>query len=138
MLAWMKHRPGAILFAATILLIVVASTLAYLHALPNILGEVPYLDKVLHFSIFGVLTLAVLLTWGDRRLQVGPLSLPLAIVVPLAFAAVEEALQGFSPYRQLDIWDLLSDAAGMTLCWLLCHRLAAVKRLSPAAESPTS
>lgn len=131
MIAWMKQRPGVILLTATIMLIVLASTLAYLHVLPRFVAEIPYFDKVLHFSIFGTLTLAILLTWGDRRFKLGPLSLPLAVFIPLAFAGLEEALQGLSPYRSLDIWDFICDAAGMSLGWLLGHRLAAVKRLTP-------
>ena len=120
-------RPGVLWLTATIILIVVVTSLAYLRLLPTFLGEIPYLDKVLHFSIFGMLTLSVLAALGDRRLRVGGLSLPLAVLVPLAYATIEEALQGLSPYRHRDVWDLMCDAAGMLLAWLLAHRWAAAR-----------
>ena len=127
MMDWMKRRLGKVVFGAIVALIVFASGMAYGNAMPAFVGEIRHLDKVLHFTIFGMLTFGVMLAWGDPRLQLGRLSLPLAVIVPLAFAATEEALQGLSPHRHLDAWDLFCDAAGMLLCWLLFRRYAVAK-----------
>ena len=131
----MNRHAGKLLLGVTVTLIVLATVLAYAHALPTRMLAIPGFDKVLHFTLFGMLTLSLLLTWGDRRYTLAGLRIPLVVVLPLFFAAIEEGLQGLSPYRQMDIWDLACDAAGMLTFWWVAHRWPIVRA---KAAGPTN
>ncbi|MCH9684310.1 MAG: VanZ family protein [Deltaproteobacteria bacterium] len=79
--------------------------------------QVPGTDKVLHLLAFGFVALGVHLqtrgraVWGER--------LPLAVVLPLGVAALEELVQATSPHRSADLGDLLADLVGLLLFWRL-------------------
>lgn len=96
-------------------------------------------DKLGHLILFGMLALATHYATRGRAMRLGPVRLPLAIVLPLTFATVEEALQALSPHRTADPVDLLCDVIGMVLFWRLGVRLT--RRSSgptPAAPTPES
>jgi len=72
-------------------------------------------DKLLHFSGYFVLALlccyATQSTRGDRRAAVRRFSR--IIFFLLAYAAIDEATQAFSPGRSPDVLDFLADACGV-------------------------
>ena len=81
--------------------------------------------------LFGLLALGTHFATRGRSLDLGRLRLPLAVLLPLAFATVEEALQALSPNRTADPIDLLCDLVGMVLFWRLGVRLT--RQESPSA-----
>ncbi|MBY5991512.1 VanZ family protein [Ferrimonas balearica] len=80
----------------------------------ELVGAVPYGDKLGHLVLYG--TLALLMNWAlgwralsrSEWLQWGSLSVAL-------FALAEELTQGFLPRRTLDGWDLMADGVGLVL-----------------------
>jgi len=96
-------------------LMVVISELAYLGYIPAWVQGLGA-DKVLHFAMFGLAAfwLHQWLAARDRRLGWRVTAL-LAVLIPFTAAAVEEGLQGLSPYRTFDVLDLNSDLAGMVV-----------------------
>jgi VanZ family protein len=83
----------------------------------------PFGDKIGHLVIYAVF--AYLLTWAmpDRRLKLGRISLPLGILIALAFATLEEASQFFVARRTPEWLDLLMGYLGIYLStWLPCAR----------------
>jgi VanZ family protein len=93
-------------------LVLVITQLAYLGILPRgwDLG-LPHADKLLHFLLFGLLGFWLHLWLRGRRV----FGFPLAGVLVLGGAALEEAAQALSPSRSSDVVDLLCDAAGVVL-----------------------
>ena len=111
-------------------MVVVVSVAAYVDALPLWLLRVPGLDKVLHFTMFGLVAF-LLHGWlrrmpglSERRAALG------AVGVPFALAALEEAAQGLSRVRTVDGGDLAADLAGMVLFCLLSVMLTRRGRLA--------
>jgi VanZ family protein len=88
--------------------------LAYLGQLPLAVLAIPLIDKVLHFLLFGMAVFWLNL-WLGGRVWRG--NVPLAFIVPLGLATLEELLQGFSAVRSLDLFDWLCDVSGMLLGW---------------------
>ncbi len=79
----------------------------------------PGMDKVLHFGLFGFVALGMHFALRGRTVAVGPLRIPLAIVLPLCGAIGEELVQGLSPHRTADPFDLLADLLGLILfAWI--------------------
>ena len=117
-------------------LVVLISTAAYLDVLPLWLLRWPNLDKVLHFSMFGLVAfwlhqwLAGLTAGPTRRAAL------FAVWIPFTAAAVEELLQGLSPYRTVDLLDLSSDLAGMLV--LVALSMWLTRRLKKAPEKPVT
>lgn len=74
---------------------------------PRQLG--PY-DKIVHFSIYGLF--AVLLSRDLAQVTARWSAAVLAIVIAVAFGAVDEWHQGFIPGRSTDIADWRADSAG--------------------------
>lgn len=80
-------------------------------------------DKAGHMILFGLLALGTHFATCGRSLTVRPIEIPLAILLPMSFATVEEALQSLSPHRTADPVDLLCDLVGMVLFWRVGVRL---------------
>jgi VanZ family protein len=106
-----------------IAIVIVVSQMAYLDLLPFYLLRWPLADKVIHFLLFGAVVFWLNFWFRGRKLQLGRLAIPLAILLPLAIASLEEGFQALSPLRSADPFDLTSDAAGMLFFWWLSHRL---------------
>lgn len=95
----------------------------------------PFGDKIGHFAIYGVF--AYLLTWAmpARRLKLGRFSLPLGIVIAVAFATLEEASQLFVARRNPDFLDLFSGYLGIyASTWIPCMRDNCKQDKSPSPE----
>ena len=106
---------------------------AYLGLLPAVgLLRWPYADKVMHFLLIGGISFWIVGGWGDRRMSLGRLRLPLAVAAPMVVAAAEECMQVLSPRRNADLADFAADAAGLLVFWLLG------RHLFPGGLLPTS
>lgn len=62
-------------------------------------------DKLVHFSVFGLLATLVLRMLGRR-------SLPVAVVLVSVFGASDELRQSLTPGRTMDLSDWIADTAG--------------------------
>lgn len=115
-----------------IAIVVVISQIAYLDLLPVNLLRWPLADKVLHFLLFGAVVFWLNLWLGGRKVALGRWAVPLAILLALTVATLEEGVQTFSSHRSADLLDLTSDVAGMLFFWWLSQR---VSRGSNVAKS---
>jgi undecaprenyl-diphosphatase len=118
----------------------VISLMAYLDFLPLWLLTWPYIDKILHFILFGTVAFWLNLWLAGRMLRWRTWSMPVAVFLPLTVALFDEGLQHFSPLRSMDLSDLLCDLAGLLLFWWLSRRLLARDKAEGAAlrNSPES
>ncbi|MEM6293354.1 MAG: VanZ family protein [Myxococcota bacterium] len=73
----------------------------------------PYMDKVLHFVLFGALAFGCHFATRGRRTR----GIPWAVALPLLGALAEELLQAASPHRTADPVDLLADLLGLLVFW---------------------
>jgi len=120
-----KLRFAMVAHVAVAALVVV---LAYIGRLPLPMPTWMMADKVMHFTLVGGIAFWIVGGWDDPRLKLGSLCLPLAILLPLAIAAAEEALQLLSPRRSADLADFAADALGLVAFWWLGLRILRSKR----------
>jgi hypothetical protein len=73
----------------------------------------PYLDKLGHFLLIGLLALLVNLALGARRWQVGGQRVLLGSAVVAALVTLEELSQLFLPNRAFSLLDLAANYAGI-------------------------
>ncbi|RMF04720.1 MAG: phosphatase PAP2 family protein [Chloroflexi bacterium] len=109
-------------------LVVVITQIAYLGFLPLHLLRWPMSDKVLHFLLFGAVVFWLNLWLNGRAFQAGRWAVPLALILPLSAAILEEGAQSFSPLRTADVTDLVSDVAGMLFFLALSTRFIRSKQ----------
>jgi undecaprenyl-diphosphatase len=118
-----REHPWRWLLWPQLAMVVVVSLAAYVGALPPWLLRVPGLDKVLHFSMFGLVAF-LLYGWLRRMPGLSERAAALAAVgVPFTLAALEAAAQGLSRLRTVDGGDLAADLAGMVVFCLVSMAL---------------
>ena len=106
------------------------TVLAYREGLPEIFQRIPQSDKIVHFTIGGLL--AVFLDGALRQrnaLAIAGFAIPLAALVVLVPAGTEEYLQRYSAHRTSSIWDFAADLLGVVVLLSVSRR---VRRVRPA------
>lgn len=101
------------------------TALAYREGLPSIFATIPQFDKVVHFTTGGLLVF--FLDGGLRRRTAFTLdkrAIPLAALIVLVPAGLEEFMQRYSIHRTSSIWDFVADLFGVLLFLPLSRRLA--------------
>ena len=93
--------------------------LGYRQRAPVDLIHIANADKGLHALLIGAIAFWANLVLEGRAWRVGRVAVPVAIIVPLALASVEEWAQGLTSWRHRDGFDLLADAIGLGLFWSL-------------------
>ena len=102
------------------------SSLAYAEGLPHVFRVIPQFDKVVHFTVAGLLASFLDGALGRRVLFGGSrLAVPLGAVLILVPAGIEEYLQRYSTYRTSSIWDFAADLAGVVVLVTLSRRALA-------------
>ncbi len=120
-------------------LAVLITTMAYLDLLPVKLGF-PYADKLMHFILFGLVAFWLHIWLGGRTLSLGPLRLPLAVIIAFCCAVPEELAQGWSSIRALEGLDIIDLAGMLVFAWIASRVLARLRsrheRQLPAHGTP--
>jgi hypothetical protein len=104
---------------AQLALIAIGMQLAYRDRGPVALLSAPGSDKVLHATLIGAAAFWFNLVLEGRRWR----GAPVAVLVPLTLALVEEIVQGLVPWRSLDALDLAADLIGLVVFWLISERV---------------
>jgi len=117
-----SHADWRWLLWPQIAMVVTISHMAYLDLLPPYLLRWPLSDKVIHFLLFGAVVFWLNLWFKGRSIPMGRAAIPLAILLPLTIASLDEIAQSFSPLRTADLVDLTSDLLGMLFFWWLSTR----------------
>lgn len=138
----MRERPpGWVVFARIAFVAMAVTTLVFIsfadNGVPNALlawlRHIRHGDKYVHFLLYGLLAFLLHLGLRGRAWRLGPLALPLAALVVLAFGLGEEVAQLFSPRRRFEWVDLACNLGGVTVFTLLAHALLRV--LQPSSDS---
>ena len=115
--------------------VAVVTQIAYLDILPLRLLAWPMADKVLHFILFGLVVFWLSLWLEGRMVRWGRWFIPLALLLPLLIASLEEIAQYWSPLRTASLKDWLSDLAGMLFFWWLSRQVLKLKSPKQATSS---
>lgn len=105
----------AILFFAFIIWIIYLANTASDSIFFEWVKIIPYGDKLGHFFLFGILTLAFNLLFKLRCIRIGKYQLYLGSIIVSLFVLIEELSQSQIPSRTLDLQDLFADALGIAL-----------------------
>ena len=108
--------------AATAFIAACLSLISYAEGLP--LDQPPHLDKAVHFGLGGALAFFLDGVLRRRMLRIGPIALPLAAVLTLVPAGVEEFLQRYSLNRTSSFADFAADVAGVAFFVWLSRRVS--------------
>jgi hypothetical protein len=100
----------------------VLSLVSYSEGLP--FDRVPHLDKVVHFGLGGALAFFLDGVLRRRMLRVGPIAAPLAALLVLLPAGIEEFLQRYSINRTSSWADFAADVAGVSFFVWLSRRVS--------------
>lgn len=84
-------------------------------ALFKLLPSIPNRDKIGHFLLFGLLTLAFNFIFKFKTIEWGKVRPYLGSMLVLLFVIIEEFSQGFIATRTMDFKDLVADALGILL-----------------------
>lgn len=79
----------------------------------NLVGAIPYGDKLGHFCLFGILTFLFNLASHCKSFSIGRFRVYYGTAVVTIFVLAEEVSQGFIPSRTFDVMDLTADALGI-------------------------
>lgn len=98
---------------------------AYLcFATPNMLPKVSNwhfaipADKIVHFCMFAPLPVLLFMCSADKANKTLA-KISACLIIGVITAGITEIIQGFSPYRSMELSDFLSDCLGMVLSCLL-------------------
>ena len=100
----------------------VLSLVSYSEGLP--FDQVPHLDKAVHFGLGGALAFFLDGVLRRRMVRVGPLAAPLAALMVLVPAGIEEFLQRYAINRTSSLGDFSADVAGVTVFVWLSRRVS--------------
>ncbi len=113
---------SALLFLVFILLIILAADTGTMPAFIRAIYNFPGGDKAGHFILYGILAFLLARAF-PRQFQVGTLSIPIATLILLIFATLEEFSQSLFSTRSFDLFDLTCSFLGILTGTLLAsHR----------------
>ena len=104
---------AVLLFLAFTVWIIHEANIGRDNALFVLVRSTPYGDKIGHFFLAGLLTIAANLLLRNRSWWLGSMPLPIGSLIVFAFVVAEESSQYFLPTRSLDIKDALANFAGI-------------------------
>ena len=81
----------------------------------NLIGHIPYGDKLMHALLYGVMALFLNFGLKYKSYKWLGFNLQLGAVIVLVFATIEEISQYWLPSRTFDLVDLLADFVGVIL-----------------------
>ncbi len=90
----------------------------------QLIGQLPYGDKIGHLLLFGLLTLVANFALRLATVKLGVLNVYWGALLVSLFVVIEESSQYFIPQRTFDAGDLLADGCGILLFCLLTKSLS--------------
>ncbi|ABV34778.1 conserved hypothetical protein [Shewanella sediminis HAW-EB3] len=103
----------ALVFFAFILWVIYLANTGSTSVFFELVGVLPYGDKLGHFCLFGMLTFLFNLASRCKSFPIGRFRLYYGTAVVTIFVLAEEISQGFIPSRTFDLMDLTADALGI-------------------------
>ncbi|KGJ96014.1 VanZ family protein [Colwellia psychrerythraea] len=99
----------------------------------QIIAGMPYGDKLGHFCLFGVLTLATNLAFKFKSFNFYSMQLFLGTILVFSFVVIEEFSQYFIPNRSFDLIDLSADFIGIAFFTFVTSYLNKIKLRSKSS-----
>lgn len=112
-------RPWIAALVGYLAIIAVIDVSAYLRLIPAVVSTIPYYDTFGHVFLIGLAGYLTHRAMARRTLRLGPLAVPLGLVLVAALAGLEELLQTLSPAREACVSDFLADLTGIAAFGLL-------------------
>ena len=81
----------------------------------EMVGNIPFGDKLGHLVLFGALTFIVVVASQFRSFSLGRFNWYYGALAVTLFVIIEELSQAFIPARTFDLGDLLADTLGIVL-----------------------
>lgn len=103
----------AVMFFCFILWIIYLANTGQNSIFFQFVASIPYGDKLGHFCLFGVLTLATNLAFKFKSFSFYSMEVFLGTILVLSFVVIEEFSQYFIPNRSFDLIDLTADFVGI-------------------------
>ncbi|MBX3188060.1 MAG: VanZ family protein [Labilithrix sp.] len=111
------------------------TVIAYVEGLPDVFRSFAHFDKGAHFACAGLLAFFLDGALRRRSFSVFGVSVPVAALVVLVPAGVEEYAQRYATFRTSSLWDFAADVAGVAVFIPLSRRAGAwAAARSPRAE----
>ncbi len=111
--------PLAFGYALAFVVVIVAADTNWLPRFAQQLHDLPYGDKVLHFTLFGLLALVANLALASRRKRSLVRAFTVGSLLVLALATAEEYSNVFVPCRDWSLGDLTANYLGVACIGLL-------------------
>lgn len=105
----------AAVFFSFILWIIYLANTGNQNLLFEMVGNIPFGDKLGHLMLFGALTLLVVVASQYRCISIGRINCYYGALAVTLFVIIEEFSQAFIPTRTFDIGNLFADAVGIVL-----------------------
>ncbi|OUR71445.1 hypothetical protein A9Q78_09735 [Methylophaga sp. 41_12_T18] len=93
-------------------------------ALFAMVRQIPYGDKIGHFAVFGLLTLAANISLKFKCVYLGPLPIYIGSLFVCFFVIVDEYGQSLYAIRNVEMLDLVASGCGILLFSFIASRLA--------------
>ena len=104
---------GAVAFFCFILWVIYLANTGQNSVFFQFVASIPYGDKLGHFCLFGLLTLATNLAFRFKSFKLFSIELFLGTILVFSFVVIEEFSQYFIPNRSFDLMDLSADFVGI-------------------------
>lgn len=114
----------ALSFLTFIFWIIIQADLGQNIGFSKFVRQLPFGDKLGHFSLYGVLAFLVNLALKNRKIVVLGYKVLLGGLLVLIFAILEEFTQMALSTRNFELWDIFCDLLGVTLFSWLALRIS--------------
>ena len=104
---------GAVAFFCFILWVIYLANTGQNSVFFQLVAGIPYGDKLGHFCLFGLLTLASNLAFRFKSFSLYSMEVFLGTILVFSFVVIEEFSQYFIPNRSFDLIDLSADFIGI-------------------------
>ena len=111
----MKRIIPAVLAFSFIGWIIVQANKGSSNILFDLVGLLPFGDKIGHMFLFGLLSAVTIIAFNYRQVHINGYKVPIGAVIVLVFALIEELSQLFFMHRTFDLIDVAADLIGITL-----------------------
>ena len=80
---------------------------------PESIPDIPHLDKVAHFGVYGILAVLFFRTFESPLARISPkTAMVLGVLASALYGMSDELHQYYVPYRDADLLDLAADVLG--------------------------
>ena len=111
--AWYSHSLTRTIAAILLLILLPVSLWVALIPLDHITVPAIFTDKVLHFAAFFGFSVFIDAAFKPRKFWMWS-GFPL-----IAYGALIEILQSYTPYRSFSVWDWVADVVGVMIFFLI-------------------